>query len=97
MKFVIICHDKPGSAALRTANRPAHRAYIETVQSKLVHAGAMSNAAGETCGSLLIVEAADRAEAERITANDPYAKVGLFESTTIRNYRVAIQDGVRVS
>jgi uncharacterized protein YciI len=75
MKFVIICHDKPGTAALRTANRPAHTAYIKTVQSK----------------------AADRADAERITANDPYAKVGLFESTTIRNYRVAIQDGVRVS
>ena len=69
MKFVIICHDKPGSAALRR----------------------------ETCGSLLIVEAADRAEAERITANDPYTKVGLFESTTIRNYRVAILDGLRVS
>ena len=97
MKFVIICHDKPGSAALRTANRPAHRACIETVQSKLVHAGAMSNAAGETCGSLLIVEAADRTEAERIAANDPYATAGLFESTTIRSYRVAIQDGVRIS
>ena len=77
MNFVIICHDKPGSIALRIANRPAHRA-------------------GETCGSLLIVEAADRAEAERITANDPYAKAGLFESTTIRSYRVGIQDGVRI-
>ena len=97
MQFVIICHDKPASGALRTATRPAHRAYIETVQSRLMHAGAMSNAAGETCGSLLVVEAADRTEAERIIANDPYSKAGLFESTTIRSYRVAIQDGQRVS
>ena len=97
MQFVIICHDKPGAVALRLATRPAHREYIQTVQSRLVHAGAMSNAAGETCGSLLVVEAADRAEAERIIANDPYSKAGLFESTAIRSYRVAIQDGERVS
>jgi len=97
MQFVIICHDKPASGALRVATRPAHRAYIETVQSKLVHAGAMSNAAGETCGSVIVVEAADRSEAERISANDPYSKAGLFESTAIRSYRVAIQNGERVS
>lgn len=84
-------------AASRSANRPAHRAYIETVQPKLVHAGAMSNASGETCGSLLVVEAADRAEAERIIADDPYSKAALFDSVTIRAYRVAILDGVRVA
>ncbi len=96
MKFVVICHDKPGTAELRAATRTAHRAYIDTVQHRLLHAGAMSNADGQTCGYILVVEAADRADAERLAAGDPYAKAGVFGSTTVMGYRLAVVDGVRM-
>ena len=38
-------------------------------------------------GSVLIIEAADRAEAEAFAAGDPYAKAGLFESVTIKPFK----------
>ncbi len=41
-------------------------------------------------GSLLVIEAADRASAEALLADDPYAKAGLFESVTLRAWRWTI-------
>jgi uncharacterized protein YciI len=52
--------------------------------------------AGNPCGSLLVVEAADRAEAEAFAAADPYAKAGLFESVAIRPFRTVFKDGAAV-
>jgi uncharacterized protein YciI len=52
--------------------------------------------AGNPCGSMLVVEAADRAEAEAFAAADPYAKAGLFESVVIRPFRAVFKDGAAV-
>jgi hypothetical protein len=41
---------------------------------------------GNMCGSVWIVDAADKAEAAAITAADPYEKVDLFESKIIRQF-----------
>jgi len=38
-------------------------------------------------GSLLVIEVADRAEAERLAENDPYRKAGLFERVEIRAWK----------
>jgi hypothetical protein len=38
-------------------------------------------------GSVLVIEAADRAAAEGFAAGDPYAKAGLFESVTIKAFK----------
>ena len=43
---------------------------------------------GETpLGSLVIIEVADRAEAEAFAVGDPYAKAGVFEDVTIKATR----------
>ena len=97
MLFTIVCTDKPGSAAIREANRGAHRAYLEPNQGMILHAGAQLDIEGRPCGSLFIIEAADRTGAEQFSANDPYVKAGLFESVEIRTYRLSIKDGVRVN
>ena len=97
MHFTIVCTDKPDGAAIREASRAAHRAYLEPNQPKILHAGAQLDTQGRPCGSLFIIEVADRAEAERFSANDPYFKAGLFESVEIRTYRLSIRDGVRVN
>jgi uncharacterized protein YciI len=93
MLFAIACTDKPGSLELRLATRPAHLDYLRGRQAEIVMGGAMLDPAGNACGSLLVVEAADRAAAEAFAAGDPYAKAGLFESVALRPYRVVFKDG----
>lgn len=97
MLFVIFCTDRPGSLELRLATRPTHLAYLETYREKLVFAGPALDPEGRACGSLLIIEVADRAEADGFAEGDPYAKAGLFESTIIRPLRAVFRDGEAVA
>lgn len=82
MLFALICTDKPGALPVRQENRPAHVAYLK--ESGVVQqAGPFLNDAGDMCGSLVILDVADRAAAEAWAANDPYAKAGLFSDVRI--------------
>ncbi|MEH6755119.1 MAG: YciI family protein [Alphaproteobacteria bacterium] len=78
--------DKPGVHELRMATRPAHMEFAEGLGDTLYFAGPTMNDDGEMNGSVWIIEASDRAEAEAITANDPYEKVDLFETKVIRRF-----------
>ena len=85
MIFTLICKDRPGQLDLRLANRPAHVDYLTALDraGKLKFAGPFLGPDGKPIGSLVAVEAEDRAEAEEIAAGDPYAKAGLFETAEI--------------
>jgi uncharacterized protein YciI len=96
MLFVLVCTDKPGSLDLRLATRPQHLAYLETYVSRLIQTGPMLDLDSRPCGSLLVIDVADRAEAEGFAEADPYNKAGLFESVVIRPYRQIFKDGERV-
>ncbi len=88
MHFVLYCLDKPGHGPVRAENRPAHLDYLKSKLERIVVGGPMLGDDGETVlGSMLVIEAADRAEAEAFAAGDPYAKAGLFESVTISAYK----------
>lgn len=88
MNFALYCIDKAGHSQLRADNRPAHLDYLKANLDRLVVAGPLLADDGVTVlGSLLIIEAADRAAAEAFAAGDPYAKAGLFESVTIRAFK----------
>ncbi len=93
MLFVLVCTDKPGSLELRLATRGAHIAYLETYADKIVHAGPLLDTDTRPCGSLLVIDVADRAAAEGFAAADPYHRAGLFESVIIRGHRVVYRDG----
>lgn len=93
MLFAIIATDRPGGLDLRLATRPTHLAYLTLYVDRIVHGGPMLDVDGRPCGSLLIIEAEDRASAEGFAAQDPYAKAGLFESTVIRPFREVFRDG----
>ena len=93
MLFAIICTDRPASLDLRLATRPAHRAYLAAYADKVVQSGPLLDTDGRPCGSLLLIEVEDRAAAEGFAASDPYAAASPFESTVIRAYRPAMQDG----
>jgi hypothetical protein len=93
MLFAIMCFDKLASLDLRLATRPTHLAYLTTYKDRLKHAGPLLDTDGRPCGTLLLVDVADRPAAEGFAEGDPYAKAGLFESTIIRAYRAVFEDG----
>ncbi len=96
MLFAIVSTDRPGGLDLRLATRPTHIAYLTMYVDRIIHGGPMLDADGRPCGSLLIIEAEDRAAAEGFASADPYAKAGLFESTVIRPFREVFRDGAMV-
>jgi hypothetical protein len=87
MHFILECIDKPDSLDLRMVTRPPHLEYLTGLSDKITIAGPILGEDGKPVGSLLILDVADRAEAEAFAAGDPYAKAGLFASVTIRPFR----------
>ena len=92
MLFALLCTDKPGSLDLRMKVRPDHLAYLDGLGDALKAAGPFTTDEGSPIGSLVIVEAAGRAGAEQIAANDPYAKAGLFAAVEIKAWKWAIKN-----
>jgi len=92
MLFALICTDKPASVDLRMSVRPDHLKYLESLGTALKAAGPFTNDEGQPTGTLAIIEAADRAGAEAIAANDPYAKAGLFAAVEIRPWKWLIKN-----
>lgn len=82
MLVALTARDKPGALPIRMENRPAHVAYLSST-GVVQMAGPLLDAAGEMCGSLIILDVADMAEAEAWAANDPYGQAGLFESVSL--------------
>ena len=83
MLFVIRCIDKKNHLPVRQENRPVHVEYLKSFGEKLFAAGAILDENENMCGSVVILDLADKAEAETFAAGDPYAKAGLFEQVTI--------------
>ncbi|HUF88312.1 MAG TPA: YciI family protein [Thermohalobaculum sp.] len=90
MLYAIICLDKPGSGEIRKANREAHLAHIRNAGQAIVEAGPFLDGAGAMCGSLVIYEGREKAEAEAWAATDPYGKAGLFERVEIRAWKKVV-------
>ena len=94
MLFVITAFDKPGALELRMQVRPVHLEYLQGRATQIRVGGALLNEDDQPMGSLLIIEAADRAAAEAFAAGDPYRKEGVFEKVEIRPWRAALGDWV---
>lgn len=88
--YALTCVDKPDSLAVRLANREEHLAYVAARKAMVRLAGPLLDDGGDMTGSLLILEAADRAEAEAFAAGDPYARAGLFERVELRALRISV-------
>jgi len=86
VQYFIFRQDKPGALELRMKTRPAHLEYAATLGDTLVFAGPAMDDDGNMVASVWVIEAKDRAEAEAITAADPYEQVGPFESKIVRRF-----------
>ena len=93
MLFTVICHDKPNSLNLRLSTRPMHLEYLETVLEKIMYGGALTDDDGNQIGSVLIIDVADRAEADMFVNNDPFVAAGLFARTSAHPLRPVFKDG----
>lgn len=89
-QFILLCRDKPDSLELRMVTRPAHLAYFAEFGPRLILGGPMLDDAGNPAGSMLIIEAADRAEAQSIADEDPYKKAGLFAEVSVLPFKTVI-------
>jgi len=86
MLFALLCQDKPGHLQVRLDTRPDHVAFLDDLNAKgaLKFAGPFLGDDGKPTGSLVVIEAENRAQARAVADADPYAKAGLFESVDIR-------------
>ena len=89
MRVALICRDKPGHLQVRLDNRSAHLAHIDA-SGVVEMAGPFLSAEGQMTGSLVILNVDTLQAAEDWAAADPYAKAGLFESVTIREWKKVI-------
>lgn len=87
MLFVLNCIDKKNALQLRTDTREAHLEYLrQTGVARF--GGPFLNGKGDMIGSMLVIDVADKDAAKAWAANDPYAKAGLFEKTSIRAWKL---------
>jgi uncharacterized protein YciI len=80
----------------RAPHRAAHLEYARALVDRgvLLMAGAFADPVD---GALLIYRATSREEVERIVADDPYVKAGLWPSVTIREWTVVIGAGAKAN
>ncbi|PJF09955.1 YciI family protein [Pseudorhodobacter sp. MZDSW-24AT] len=89
MRVALICIDKPDHLQTRIDNRPAHLDHI--TRSGIVEmAGPFLDQNGSMIGSLVILSVTTMEEAQAWAKDDPYAKAGLFESVTLREWKKVI-------
>ncbi len=89
MRYALICLDKPNALQTRVENRPAHLEHLQST-GVVEQAGPFIDAAGQMCGSLIVLNVGSKAEAEAWAAADPYAKAGLFSSVMIQEWKRVI-------
>lgn len=96
MLFALTCQDRPGALEARLAARPDHLEYLAGRAASVLLGGPVLDAAGDPCGSVLVIDVPDQAAAEAFAAADPYALRGVFGSVTVRPFRMVFRDGARV-
>lgn len=92
MLFALICTDKPDSLHIRQENRPAHLDFLKGLDTALKAAGPFLDDNGVMCGSLVVIEAADKTSAQLIANQDPYAQAGLFQNVEVRAWNWVIKN-----
>lgn len=89
MRAALICLDKPGHLQTRIDNRPAHLEHIQ-LSGIVEMAGPFLDADGVMIGSLVILTVESLDQARAWAQADPYAKAGLFESVSIREWKKVV-------
>ncbi len=87
-EFILFCHDKQDSLALRLKTRTEHLAYVAKADVDILLAGPIFDDDENPAGSLFVIAAAEMSDVQSFADSDPYALAGLFETVEIRPYRI---------
>ncbi len=85
--YIITCIDKKNSLKKRLANRELHLKYLKSFKDKIILAGPILNKTNKSKGSVLILKFQNRFELNNFLKNDPYSKVGLFETINVEIFK----------
>lgn len=87
MHYVIHCLDYDGAVEKRLANYEDHKAYLGSAPVKTIISGPLLADDEQTMiGSCFVIEADTLAEVEAFNDNDPFKKIGLWKSISIRPF-----------
>lgn len=89
MPHFIVEYRQSGTPEARETHRAAHIAYRTAFGDRMPLAGPLLDDDGKPVGSLVIIEAPDKAAAEQAATDDPYVKAGVLALVSLRAYRIA--------
>lgn len=88
MQFVIHARDKADGAARRAPLREAHLAYLNQHASIIVARGPLlDDDDNRTTGSLILLDVANKVQAEAFWAGEPFNRAGVYEWATMERWR----------
>ena len=90
MLFALVAFDQPNHVAKRLELRPEHLKFLESLGDNLKLAGPYLNEKEEGIGTILLLEAANLEAARAAFARDPYYQAGLFDTLSIKPWRLTI-------
>jgi len=91
-QFLVQYWDKPGSGEIRAPNRDSHIAYRRALGTALVLAGPLFDDfdGAPAIGTVVIIEAPDKASATKTALEDPYYKAGVFKDVKVYAHRILV-------
>jgi uncharacterized protein YciI len=90
--FVFHGLDRADGLEVRKETRAAHLTWIDQLAPRVKIGGPMLAEDGQTpVGSMLVVEAETLDAAKALFAADPYARAGLWQSTSVRPFNWLIR------
>jgi uncharacterized protein YciI len=92
MLFALVAHDRPNHVARRMELRPDHLEFLKSLGDALVLAGPFLADNGDMVGSIVVVEAETLDAARTIFARDPFSVGNLFDSITIKPWKLGINN-----
>lgn len=75
------------AGAIRTAQRPAHREYMNAFADRVWLGGPLLTRDGQSCGGLMLIEAESEQAVREIVSNDPFEISGLSTCIEIHLFR----------
>jgi uncharacterized protein YciI len=88
MLWMINCTDKPEIDELRAQHTPEHRRYLESHAARIFFCGPHLDDVGlRRIGSVFIIDAPSRQDAESFIEGETLRKSGVFASVTITRLR----------
>lgn len=93
-QFLVCAHDvsAPDGPARRTEKQPEHRAMLKTLRDKgnLLLAGPLTDDAGATIGSVMVMEFPDRKNLDAWLSVEPYMAGKVWARVAVTPMRVTV-------